>query len=151
MVWTQTSTPTQVLPTASQESPTGIVHDKYNGIDQIKTVSGATMDINHIFYAIVSTPSCHIHLNNVLHVTSAKKNLVSIHCLAVDNHAFLEFHPNSFFIKDKAKRKILFRGKCEGGLYHIPPESRSHALSTIKLTTARWHSPLGHPSLPIVQ
>jgi hypothetical protein len=33
----------------------------------------------------------------VLHVPSAAKNLVSVHKLAADNNAYLEFHPNFFF------------------------------------------------------
>jgi hypothetical protein len=31
----------------------------------------------------------------------------------------LEFHPNFFLIKDKATRKILHQGRCEGGLYPL--------------------------------
>jgi hypothetical protein len=127
------------------------VHEKYNGNEQIRTASGAGMNINRIGHATVSTPSRSLFLNDVLHVPQAKKNLASVHRLAADNHAFLEFHPNYFFIKDKATKKILLRGKCEGGLYPIPTESRSLALSTIKPTTTRWHSRLGHPSFPIVQ
>lgn len=77
-----------------------VIHNKYNGNDQIKTASGSGMDIKHIGYASVATPSKTIHLNNVLHVPKAAKNLVSVHRLTTDNHAYLEFHPDSFFIKD---------------------------------------------------
>lgn len=93
------------------------VHEKYNANEQIRTISGAIRNVNRIGYATVSTPSRSLFLNDVLHVPQAKNNLASVHRLATDNHAFLEFHRNYFFIKDKATKKILLRGKCEGGLY----------------------------------
>jgi hypothetical protein len=126
-----------------------VIHDKYNGSDLIRTASGVGMNINRIGKAIVSTPNCNLHLNNVLHVPSAKKNLVSVHRLAVDNHAFLEFHPDFFLVKDQATKKTLLEGKCRGGLYPLP-ESRHEAHSAIKPSMARWHSRLGHPVFPIV-
>jgi len=46
------------------------------------------------------TPSSVIHLNKILHVPKATKNLLSVHRLARDNNAFLEFHPSYFSIKD---------------------------------------------------
>jgi hypothetical protein len=107
------------------------------------------MNINRIGKAIVSTPNCNLKLNNVLHVPHAKQNLVSIHRLAADNRAFLEFHPNFFLIKDQVTKKMLLEGKCRDGLYPIP-ESRREAHSAIKPSMARWHSRLGHPALPIV-
>jgi hypothetical protein len=82
-------------------------------------------------------------------VPSAKKNLVSVHRLAADNHAFLEFHPDFFLIEDQATKKTLLEGKCRGGLYPLP-QSRHEVHSAIKPSTARWHSRLGHPAFPIV-
>jgi hypothetical protein len=105
-------------------------HDKYTGTDQIRTASGSGMNINHIGHAIICTPTRHLHLNNVLHVPQAKKNLVSIHRLAKDNNDFLEFHLDSFFIKDQAT---------------------VDAFSAVKASTTRWHSRLGHPAFSIVQ
>lgn len=43
-----------------------VIHDKYNDNDQIKIASGLGMDIKQIGYAIISTPSKTIHLNNFL-------------------------------------------------------------------------------------
>jgi hypothetical protein len=54
------------------------VRDKYKGNDQIHTASGASMKISHIGHAIVPTSSRNIHLNDVLHIPDAAKNLVSI-------------------------------------------------------------------------
>jgi hypothetical protein len=84
-----------------------VIYDKYNGTDQIHTASGAGMNINRIGKAIVSTLNCNLHLNNVLYVPNAQKNLVSVHRLAADNNAFLEFHPNFFFYQSH------FNGQCQ--------------------------------------
>lgn len=129
------------------------IPDVCHGTDQIKTTSGAGMTINHIGQAVVPTLSHNLHLNNVLHVPNACKNLVSVHRLASDNNAFLEFHPNFFSIKDQATKKILLQGRCKGGLYPLPSTSRDskkQVLSAIKPSVERWPSRLRHPSFPIV-
>jgi hypothetical protein len=56
--------------------------NKYHGGDQIHTASGSGMDISHIGHTTVCTPHHDIHLNNVLHVSQATKNLVSVYRLA---------------------------------------------------------------------
>jgi len=107
------------------------------------------MSINRIGHAVVRAPGHNLHLKNVLHVPHATKNLVSVHRLASDNRAFLEFHPNFFLIKDKDTKKVLLEGKCKRGLYPIPaPEGQ--LLSAVKPSSTRWHNRLGHPALPIV-
>jgi histone deacetylase 1/2 len=107
------------------------------------------MNINRIGKAIVSTPNRNLHLNHVLHVPSASKNLVSVHRLATNNKAFLEFHPDFFLIKDQATKKTILEGRCRGGLYPLP-ESRRETHSVVKPSTARWHTRLGYPAFPIV-
>jgi hypothetical protein len=76
------------------------VRDRYNGNNQIHTASGSGMDIHHIGNSVICTPSHDQHLNNILHVPNATKILLSTSRLARDNHAFVEYWPNSFFIKD---------------------------------------------------
>jgi histone deacetylase 1/2 len=88
------------------------IHDVYHGNNQIKTASGAGMNISHIGHATISTPSRNLHLKNVLHVPNACKNLVSVHHLASDNNAFWEFHPIFSLIKDQATKHILLRGRA---------------------------------------
>jgi hypothetical protein len=130
------------------------VRDKYNGQDQMHTANGAGMRINNIGHTILHTPKRDLHLKNILNVPSAHKNLVSVHRLTSDNNTFLEFHPNFFLIKDQVSKKILHHGRCRGGLYPLLPRgaaSDKQVLGVVKPTTSRWHSRLGHPSLPIVQ
>lgn len=81
--------------------------EKYKGGDQIHTANGSGMGISHIGRTTVHTPSRNIHLNNVLYVPEAKKNLVSVHRLTTDNSVFLEFHPEFFLVKDQATKNTL--------------------------------------------
>lgn len=54
------------------------IRDKYMGNDQIHTASGAGIEIKHIGHSTVHTPTRDLHLNNILHVPKAAKNLVSV-------------------------------------------------------------------------
>ncbi|WVZ98591.1 hypothetical protein U9M48_044013 [Paspalum notatum var. saurae] len=83
-----------------------------------------------------------------------KKNLASVHRLVSDNNVLLEFHPNFFLIKDRATKKVLHQGSCQGGLYPLEPQGEGHSkqvLGVNKPSTSRWHSRLGHPSFQIVK
>jgi hypothetical protein len=127
------------------------VRDKYKGNDQVHTASGVGIDISHIGHSIVKTPHRNIMLRNVLYVPEANKNLVFVHKLASDNSAFLEYHPNYFVIKGHATRKPLLKGRCHKGLYPLQVESLKLAFGAFKPSLARWHSHLGHPSIPIIE
>jgi transposase InsO family protein len=132
------------------------IHDRYHGNEQIRTADGSGMDIANIGHVICRTPGRNLHLKNVLHVPSAAKNLVSVHRLATDNDAYLEFHPNLFFIKDRATKQTLLQGTCKGGLYPLPAAAfkNKHVLSVssgAQPSLERWHHRLGHPSFSIVQ
>ena len=109
------------------------------------------MEIKHVGHTIVPTPSKPLHLNNILHVPQAAKNLVSVHRLAKDNFAFLEFHPDHFLIKDQATKNTILRGRCHKGLYPLPStQSVKQAYGVVKPSLERWHSRLGRPAYPIV-
>src|SRR6185312_4720112 len=99
------------------------------------------MDISHIGHTTVHTPSRNIHLNNVLYVPEAKKNLVSVHRLTTDNSVFLEFHPEFFLVKDQATKNTLLRGNCRKGLYPLPASTMptiKQAHGVTKLPLSRW-------------
>jgi histone deacetylase 1/2 len=130
-----------------------VIRDLYNGGEQIHTANGSGMDIAHVGRVICHTPERKLFLNNVLHVT---KNLVSVHKLASDNNAYLEFHPNLFFIKDQTTKKTLLEGTCKGGLYPLPAAALKNKQVLSASTGAhpsleRWHHRLGHPAFNIVQ
>lgn len=125
----------------------------YNGHDQVHTANGAGMTIKHIGQSTVITPSRNIHLNDVLHVPQATRNLASVHRLTTDNDVFLELHSEFFFVKDRQTRRILLHGKCRNGLYPIPSLEHTpskHVLSVVKTSTDRWYGRLGHPTFATV-
>jgi hypothetical protein len=130
------------------------MHDCYNGSDQIRVANGAGMDIVHIGKSILPSPSHSLHLNRVLHVPHAHKQLISIHRFNLDNHMFIELHPFFFLIKDQVTRKVPLRGTCTGRLYPLPPQLPSPTqkliLSIIKSSVDRWHLRLGHLARDIV-
>jgi histone deacetylase 1/2 len=68
------------------------MHDKYNGNDRVHTANGNGMQISHIGQSILCTPHDSLQINDVLHVPTASKNLLSVHKLTLDNNAFMEFH-----------------------------------------------------------
>jgi hypothetical protein len=80
-------------------------------------------------------------------------SILSLHHFNLDNHTFIKLHPFFFLIKDHATRKVLLRGPCRGGLYHLPQLSsleHKFILPAIKSSSTRWHCRLGHPSQEIV-
>jgi hypothetical protein len=97
------------------------MHDPYTDHDQVHAANGSGMDITHIGTSIIPTTTCPLTLNNVLHVSSAHKNLIFVHRFTLDNDMFIEFHPYFFLIKDRQTKKVLLHGQYKGGLYHLPP------------------------------
>lgn len=124
--------------------------EKYNRQDQVHTASGSGMDIRHVGSSILHTPNSSIHLNKILHVPQAHKNLVFVHRLARDNDVFLEFHPDNFFIKDQDTRSTILEGRCEKGLYPLKVQQNKQALGVTKASTSLWHHRLGHASSHVV-
>jgi hypothetical protein len=127
--------------------------ENYGGQEQVHASNGAGMMIKHIDHSIVSTPSRPIHLNNVLHVPQATRNLAYVHHLTSDNECFLELHPTFFLVKDQHTRHTLLHSHCRNDLYPIPPvvpSSTKLFLPTAKPSTLEWHGRLGHPYFKIV-
>jgi hypothetical protein len=86
------------------------VRNKYQGGDQVHTVSGTGMSIGYIGHTTFPTPKCSILLKDIMYVPRIKKNLVSIHRLTTDNSIFIELLPTFFLIKDRKTRTTLLRG-----------------------------------------
>jgi histone deacetylase 1/2 len=129
------------------------MRDKYQAGDQVHTASGVGMEIEQIGRSFVRTLHRDLVLSNVLYVPQANKNLASVHKLPADNDAFYEFHPNYFLIKDRTTKKVLLRGRCEGGLYPLRSTSSSNkrTLAATSLSSSRWHNRLVYPSSAVVQ
>ncbi|KAL4388731.1 hypothetical protein GQ457_09G014840 [Hibiscus cannabinus] len=68
----------------------------------------------------LSSNSRSLVLNNLLHVPSIKKNLLSVSQFTRDNHVSIEFYPNSCVVKDLQTRQEMLRGVKSRGLYKLP-------------------------------
>jgi hypothetical protein len=130
-----------------------IMHEPYTGNDQIHVANMRGMGITRVGSSIIPTPSRPLALNNVLHVSTASKNLISVHHFTLDNNIFIEVHPYFFLIKDRQTKKALLHGACKGGLYPLPSSTSKFCklvFNAIKISVDQWHSHLGHPSRDIV-
>jgi histone deacetylase 1/2 len=132
------------------------MNERYSGKDTVQVANGQGLHISHVGRSSLTGSSKPLHLNHVLYVPRLSKNLLSVHKLAYDNDAFVEFHPFYFCVKDRATRRVLLRGDCHDGLYPVPSSTSSmlaairHGLSSVKVSTDRWHERLGHPSKSVV-
>jgi hypothetical protein len=68
------------------------MHDHYAGADQVHAANGTGMIISRIGKSVIPTPSHDLVLNNVLHVSSPHKNLVSVHRFTLDNDIILDYY-----------------------------------------------------------
>lgn len=90
--------------------------------------------------------------------TQLATNLVSIRKLFEDNLVFIEFHSYSFFVKDKATKKVLLQGPIDKGFYRIflgatygdKLNLETYLVVTAIAINSIWHEKLGHVSDPIV-
>jgi hypothetical protein len=116
------------------------MHEPYTGTDQIQAANGSGMGITRIGTSIIPTSSRNLVFNNVLHVPSTHKNLISVHYFTFYNDTFIEFHPYFFLIKDRKMNKVLLHGPCKGGLYPLPPSTSKfwkHVYHAIKISIDR--------------
>jgi hypothetical protein len=135
--------------------PSATIRDRYQvrrrSTWQMVKVCILVILVIHLF----KTPNHELHLKNIFHVPSATINHVFIHKLAIDTDAFIEFHHCYFFIKERATKKILLKGRCEGGLYPIvsssSPVTPKKVCFVTKPTFPQWHSRLFHPSSSVFQ
>jgi hypothetical protein len=89
--------------------------EEYNGHEQVRVGNGQGLNIAHIGTSNLLDKH-NLCLPHMLHVLKLTKNLISVHKLAHDNNAVLEFHSDLFCVKDKATGAILVQGKSRDGL-----------------------------------
>jgi histone deacetylase 1/2 len=69
------------------------INERYSGKDTVQVANGQGLHISYIGHSLITGSSKPLHLEHVLHVPSLRKHLLSVHKLAFDNDAFVEFHP----------------------------------------------------------
>jgi hypothetical protein len=85
------------------------VRDRYSGNKQIHTASGSGMDIRHIGNSVTHTPTHDLHLNDIIHVPQASRSLLSTSHLTKDNNVFVEYWPDSFFLRIGTRGKSCLK------------------------------------------
>ena len=86
--------------------------------------SGKVVHINgsgsSSFLSPINSHVC-FRLNNLLHVPSITKNLLSVNKFAKDNSVFFEFHPHHYLVKSQGTHETLLQGVVVvDGLYSFP-------------------------------
>lgn len=68
--------------------------------------NGIGMDIHHVGKSVLHSLNNNLvfKLDNLLHVPSLTKNLISVSIFAKDNHAFFEFYPDHCCVKSSATK-----------------------------------------------
>lgn len=125
--------------------------EPYRGKNHVQAANGAGMRITHISHSTIPTSSHPLRLNDILHVPSVSRNLLSVKKICHDNNICFEFHPSYFLVKDRATRVVLLRGGCRGGLYNLNESSIKQIFHIVKVSREKWHSRLGHPATQVVQ
>jgi hypothetical protein len=127
--------------------------DEYIRSEKIRVGNGQGLKIAH-YGASYLLAKHHICLPNMLHVPQLTTNFFSIHKLAHDNNAIVEFHFDLFYIEDKITETILLQGRSKDGLYPVIPSTKSTSSPAAYIgeitSTNQWHKRLGHPSSRIV-
>jgi hypothetical protein len=131
------------------------MHERYNGADQIRAANGAGMNITHVGKSVIPSPSRPLHLNHVLHVPRAHKQLIYVHRFNIDNHTFMSCIHIFSWLRTRSRR-----GSCSedhvwvvSTLYHndfLPSLISFSRLSFVRLRIggiARLATRLGTSSL----
>ncbi|KAL4367713.1 hypothetical protein GQ457_05G014590 [Hibiscus cannabinus] len=98
----------------------------YVGPGRISVANGESVSISRVGDASLKSNSRSLVLNNLLHVPSIKKNLLSISQFTRDNHISIEFYPDSCVMKDLQTRQEMLRGVQSSGLYKLPSSQWVH-------------------------
>ena len=83
----------------------------YKGKDKFVVGNGSKLLISHIGSSVIASHNLQkpLYLNNILHVPSITKNLLSISQFTHDNNVIIEFYSNCCLVKDKNSKAILIR------------------------------------------
>jgi len=123
----------------------------FSGSDQMYIGNGQGLAINSIgsmSFSSPFSPNTTLTLNNLLHVPSITKNLVSVSQFCKDNNVFFEFHYNLCYVKSQDSSKILLKGHLgDDGLYQfdqpsVPSVSRTASSSSVTNSAHQSSFPL---------
>lgn len=82
--------------------------------------NGKILNISHTENVEIASSNMYVKnliLQNILHVPSIVKNLLSVSQFVRDNRAFFEFHHTHYCKKDKKEKNVLLKGTIHNGFY----------------------------------
>ncbi|KAK0580027.1 hypothetical protein LWI29_035292 [Acer saccharum] len=120
----------------------------YTGNTSVLLGNRAPLPITNTGNIPVSLGSHKLSLNNVFHVPSLNKNLLSVARFTKDNSVSFTFTPSGYVISDLNSGVQPFQGPCKDGLY---PFSKPQPCTLATTVTNLWHRRLGHPSSTILR
>ncbi|KAK0581443.1 hypothetical protein LWI29_013886 [Acer saccharum] len=120
----------------------------YSGNTSVLLGNGASLPIINTGNIPVSLGSHTLSLNNVFHVPSLHKNLLSVARFTKDNSVSFTFTPSGYIISDLTSGVPLFQGQCKDGLY---PFSQPQPCAMATTASNIWHLRLGHPSSTVLR
>jgi hypothetical protein len=112
--------------------------------------NGSIVPMSHIGHSSFQSPTCSMHLNDVLVVPNLVKDLIFVRRFTTDNLLSMEFDPYGLSVKDYRTKEVLHRCDITGKLYPIFSVSSSSstlALCANTITKDTWHHRLGHPGI----
>ena len=83
------------------------LQSEFEGPDALISGDGSTLPITYTGSTLLHSPSQTFHLNEILHVPRASKNLVSISKFCGTNKIFVEFFLSFLLVKDLHTRRPL--------------------------------------------
>ena len=92
----------------------------YTGTDRVTVGNGKKLSISNLGSKNLFSNSHSFKPIKFYHVPFLSANLISVAKFCSDNATIIEFHSNSFFVKDQSTRMVLAQGKLENGLYRFP-------------------------------
>jgi hypothetical protein len=100
-------------------------YSPYAGSEQFKVGDDKGLNILYTGLTILVTNSKSLVLNNVLHVPSISKSLLSISRLISNNNVIVEFNASSCLIKNQVTSQVLLQGIFHNGLFLLSSSSTS--------------------------
>lgn len=125
------------------------IHIEEDCIKFINTSNGCPMGIMHHGNSRFSINNRNFDLNELLYVSTASKNLISVKRFCCDNLVSMEFDPQNVRVRDLETREVLLEGRDREGLYELPlplgNRMQVNQVSVgIKASARTWHLQLGH-------
>ncbi|KAG8501158.1 hypothetical protein CXB51_003243 [Gossypium anomalum] len=130
----------------------------YTGTSHVTMGNGESIPIANVGSSTFLASSKLLRLQNVLHVSSVCKNLMSVGQFAKDNGVYFEFHPFLCFVKDIQTWTTLLESHLHEGLYQFQFSKTSSTkilpvqnfcsplLNNAQISSSSlWHNRLGHP------